>query len=86
MDICVICLDNISCNFSITKCNHKFHTCCLQEWYKYKNNCPICRCYINISSVYWSFEIFKNEILEIVSEILHVFVIGTSIGYINPYN
>tara|TARA_B110001454_G_C12655569_1_gene407275 strand:+ start:772 stop:1047 length:276 start_codon:yes stop_codon:yes gene_type:complete len=91
MDICVICLDNIACNFSITKCNHKFHTNCLQEWYKYKNNCPICRCYVNLPCKYWSFENwsfenFKNELFEIISDVLHVFVIGTSIGYIDPYN
>ena len=84
MEVCVICLDNIACNFSITKCNHKFHTNCLQEWYKYKNNCPICRCYVNKSFEYWSFENLKNELLEIISDILHIFVIGTSIGYIDP--
>lgn len=89
MDVCVICLNNIACNSCITKCNHKFHIYCLQEWYKYKNNCPICRCYVNIPFKYWSFENWsfenlKNELLEIISDILHIFVIGTSIGYIDP--
>lgn len=84
MDVCVICLNNIACNSCITKCNHKFHIYCLQEWYKYKNNCPICRCYVNIPFKYWSFENLKNELLEIISDILHIFVIGTSIGYIDP--
>lgn len=27
----------------ITPCNHYFHPSCLQEWYKQKNECPICR-------------------------------------------
>ena len=27
----------------MTPCNHYFHPKCLQEWYKQKNECPICR-------------------------------------------
>ena len=44
---CPICLKEIknSCLFSMTKCNHAFHTNCLYESLcKVNLNCPICRC------------------------------------------
>jgi len=91
MNVCVICLNNITCNFCVTKCNHKFHTNCLQEWLLIKPQCPMCRYYIDVPFKYWSFENWsfenlRNELLEIINDILHVVVIGTSIGYIDPYN
>lgn len=45
---CVICHEPLN-NFIITKCNHKYHYNCLNQWYStelQKNNiptCPICR-------------------------------------------
>lgn len=43
---CSICKDTIVHNTSIynVPCCHKlFHTKCLNEWIKYKKNCPLCR-------------------------------------------
>ena len=30
-------------NINILKCSHVFHTECIVEWYKVKQNCPYCR-------------------------------------------
>ena len=46
---CCICCDDYELNHDVCivpKCNHVFHHECLNEWSKYKENCPICR--INI--------------------------------------
>ena len=42
---CSICLDNynIGDKISILSCNHIFHTKCLNEWLKKKEECPLCR-------------------------------------------
>ena len=41
---CSICLENINTDDDkyITKCNHLFHTSCLNKWGK-NNTCPNCR-------------------------------------------
>jgi hypothetical protein len=44
-DDCPICLDtmdNIQ-NISTLKCNHKYHTFCLNLWLDRKQICPLCR-------------------------------------------
>lgn len=82
MESCIICLEDIDCDFYITKCNHKFHLNCLNKWYKYKNNCPICRSDINIYSKYWLLQNLKNELLEFASDVLHAFLLGISNGLI----
>lgn len=40
---CPICLDKNNKEWVTTKCNHKFHRDCLNEWIKISNSCPICR-------------------------------------------
>ena len=42
---CSICLEDINTknNFSITQCNHHFHTKCITTWLRNNDNCPICR-------------------------------------------
>ena len=40
--ICMVAYENEE-YISITKCNHIFHTECIKEWGKYKQECPICR-------------------------------------------
>lgn len=42
---CTVCMDNIDLNQTIvqTQCNHIFHSKCLDNWVKYKSDCPICR-------------------------------------------
>ena len=47
--ICSICLENILYKNDIikTKCNHIFHTKCIEKWLSKQNTCPICRDKIN---------------------------------------
>ena len=33
---------------TINLCNHKFHRACIDIWFEKKNNCPICRCQLNV--------------------------------------
>ena len=42
---CAICMLPISDDKHNTKCNHTFHTKCIEEWYKRstKQTCPMCR-------------------------------------------
>lgn len=42
-NICSICIDSIDEKFYKTKCNHKFHFSCLENWLKKSNQCPNCR-------------------------------------------
>ena len=60
-DICAICLNNNG-TFIKTVCNHEFHEDCLNEWIKYKENCPICRQNLE------NFD-FKNAFISIVYDI-----------------
>ena len=42
---CVICLENYKKEdkISILSCDHYYHTKCLNEWLKKKQECPLCR-------------------------------------------
>ena len=40
---CTICLNSIENNFTVTPCNHYFHSDCLKKWSKRANTCPCCR-------------------------------------------
>jgi len=41
---CPICLEPMEeTNFTVTKCNHTFHTHCLISTFISKNRCPLCR-------------------------------------------
>ena len=44
-EICCVCMDNFSCNQEVYRldCKHIFHKNCLDEWIKYKPECPTCR-------------------------------------------
>lgn len=36
-------VSNTHNDYSILNCRHKFHTYCLEQWLKKKNECPLCR-------------------------------------------
>jgi hypothetical protein len=40
---CPICLDQNDKLWVTTKCNHRFHGDCLNEWLRISETCPICR-------------------------------------------
>lgn len=42
---CTICMDDITKDDFVTKCHHRFHKKCLNEWISQYSNteCPICR-------------------------------------------
>ena len=40
---CPICLDKNDKLWVTTRCNHRFHRDCLNEWLKISDKCPICR-------------------------------------------
>jgi hypothetical protein len=44
-DNCSICLNNFenTDKITITNCEHYFHSDCLEEWGKYKPECPMCK-------------------------------------------
>ena len=42
---CMICLESLSIKKKVTtRCNHKFHTICINSWCDISDNCPLCRC------------------------------------------
>ena len=43
---CSVCLEKMKKGEQMTelkKCGHQFHTSCVDEWFKTKNTCPVCR-------------------------------------------
>lgn len=42
---CSICQDNFQSDSTVSPlpCNHIFHTACIQEWGRYKPECPLCK-------------------------------------------
>lgn len=40
---CSICLEKITDEKKILKCNHEFHTECINLWLNEKKDCPVCR-------------------------------------------
>jgi hypothetical protein len=53
IETCSVCLANFEENENLTQieCNHFSHTECLNEWVKYKSECPVCRSTIKITQV-----------------------------------
>ena len=48
MNVCGICLDELTDPYKKWKCNHTFHRCCIENWNK---GCPYCRCYnVNVQT------------------------------------
>ncbi len=40
---CSICLEKITEEKKLLKCNHEFHTVCINLWLNEKKECPVCR-------------------------------------------
>lgn len=40
---CAICQEEGNANKFETPCGHFFHRPCIQQWFKTKSNCPMCR-------------------------------------------
>lgn len=42
---CPICLEKITNAhaFTVTQCNHMFHSKCIEKWTENKDSCPCCR-------------------------------------------
>ena len=50
---CSICKDTIHERSLIRlSCKHYFHKDCINEWFKIRNNCPLCRKFISWDSLY----------------------------------
>jgi hypothetical protein len=52
-DQCSICITEFECGDKVSvleKCKHVFHTECVEEWCRYKQDCPLCKCEIILSS------------------------------------
>lgn len=45
---CAICLETDNNKFTTLKCNHRFHTKCINIWLNNHNTCPYCRAIVNI--------------------------------------
>jgi hypothetical protein len=50
---CPICLEKLL-NCMTTKCQHQFHTLCLEKWLEKNSSCPICRHIINPTNLSYS--------------------------------
>ncbi len=48
---CSICLDDNHKNKVKLGCGHIFHGWCIETWYTYKNNCPLCRQVISMTEI-----------------------------------
>lgn len=55
-------------DYSILNCRHKFHTYCLEQWLKKKNECPLCREKASKNEDFGNKE-FGSQIMEIQREV-----------------
>jgi hypothetical protein len=46
-ECCAICMEPLDSGICSTPCGHSFHIRCIYHWRKIKNNCPMCRCWLN---------------------------------------
>ena len=86
--VCSICLENTTKDdkvYQCNRCNYQFHPECLEEWIKYKMECPNCRFnqnefdldfdMINALLVYNEFEWHNFELHYNLSQYIHAIVI-----------
>lgn len=64
---CPICFENTAC--TTTNCGHKFCDLCLDKWFYYSSNCPLCRDSL-ISKDEMEIVIINEDDLELVSVLL----------------
>lgn len=41
---CPVCLESLRAGGITLKCNHSFHSVCVDSWWRKNRNCPVCRC------------------------------------------
>ncbi|KAL7098965.1 hypothetical protein ACP275_09G052500 [Erythranthe tilingii] len=51
-EICAICLDGMcqekdETGVGILGCGHEYHVCCIKQWLRVKNFCPLCKAVAN---------------------------------------
>ena len=43
LENCVICSSNLTIFETPLRCGHRFHSECIEEWFKRSKNCPTCK-------------------------------------------
>ena len=42
-DECCVCFHPMDTKYAKLDCNHSFHIHCIEQWFNYQVNCPMCR-------------------------------------------
>ena len=86
-DLCGICLDpgvDYPLDY-VLECNHKFHTNCIEEWFKYTFNCPYCRKDIKLSFKGYDDKEFNRQIHVVLNNNGFDFIYKNGYIYNMPY-
>ncbi len=77
---CIICFDKLKpYETTILSCNHQYHTKCIKKWIRIKNQCPICRNFLNNND----YNIFLSKCKKLTNKVLKTIEYGIIIpGYI----
>ena len=87
-DLCGICLDpclDEPLNY-VLECNHKFHTSCIEEWFKYTYNCPYCRKDIKLSFKGYDDKEFKKQVHVVLNDNGFDFIYNKDFLYNMPFS
>lgn len=49
VESCSICFNDLTDNYFITDCKHKFHMGCIRRWLFSQSTCPLCRSQVSVS-------------------------------------
>ena len=85
-EVCSICHDNLSDDLVKLPCGHIFHSDCILEWFKKKNNCPYCTNKIYDDNQYKE-ELFWNLVMDCIYTNLYTGEFMNVVDkYINCFN